>query len=115
MAYNEDLGNRIREALAQRSDVTEQKMFGGLAFMISGNMCVGVSGPDGRMLVRVGKEAHDEAMAQPYASVMDFTNKPMKGFIYVEAAGVESDADLKAWVKRGLAFVETLPPKQKKK
>jgi TfoX/Sxy family transcriptional regulator of competence genes len=109
MAYNEQLGNRLREAFLERDGVTERKMFGGLAFMVDGNMCCGVTG--GALMVRVGKEGYAAAIQQPYARPMDFTGRVMKGFVYVDAAGIASDKDLMEWVQRGLAYVLTLPPK----
>ncbi|MDX1415574.1 MAG: TfoX/Sxy family protein [Candidatus Promineifilaceae bacterium] len=109
MAYNESDGFRIREALANQSAVTERKMFGGLAFMVSGHMCVGLVKEN--LMVRVGKEQYEEALAQPFAREMDFTGRPMKGMIFVDPDGYHSDEDLKAWVDRGLAFVTSLPPK----
>ncbi len=109
MAYDEGLAARIREALATTDDVTERKMFGGIAFMCSGNMAVGVIGNDA--MVRVGPDAHDEALARPHARIMDFSNRPMRGFVYVEPAGVATDAALAEWVAAGVAFAESLPPK----
>ena len=81
----------------------------GLAFLLRGNMCVGIVGSD--LMVRVGPEAHDDALRRPHARPMDFTGRPMKGFVYVAAAGYESDADLRDWVARGVAFASSLPPK----
>lgn len=109
MAYDERLAQRIREVLATRSDVVEKKMFGGLAFMLRGNMCCGVTRDD--MMVRVGPEAYEEALALPHAREMDFTGKPLKGFVYVGQEGFESDDDLLAWVGRGVNFALSLPAK----
>ncbi len=109
MAYDEALAARIREALVTADDVTERKMFGGIAFMRSGNMAVGVIGTE--VMVRVGPEAHDEALARPHVRVMDFSNRPMRGFVYVEPDGVATDADLAEWVAAGVSFAESLPPK----
>ena len=109
MAYDEGLAQRIRETLAETGGVVEKKMFGGLAFMLGGNMCVGVNGDD--LMVRVGPEAWAEALAQPHAREMDFTGKPLRGFVYVAPAGFESDADLEAWVERGVRFASSLPAK----
>jgi len=110
MAYDEGLAQRLREYFEDRQDVVEKKMFGGIAFMVRGNMSVGVSNT-GQLMVRVGKESHDEAMARPHARPMDFTGHKMKGFIFVEPAGYESDEDLAGWVDRSLDFVLTLPEK----
>ena len=84
-------------------------MFGGLAFMVSGNMCCGVVG--GELMARVGPEQYEEALQEPYAREMDFTGKPMKGFVYVGVQGFVSDEDLKAWVVRCEQFVSGLPAK----
>lgn len=109
MAYDEGLAQRIREALDERSDVAEKKMFGGLAFLVAGNMCVGVVGED--LMVRVGPDVYSDALREPHARKMDFTGRPMKGFLYVAAEGIESDAALGRWVDRGLRFASSLPPK----
>ena len=110
MAYDEGLAQRLREYFLERQDVVEKKMFGGIAFMVRGNMSVGVSNT-GQLMVRVGKEGHDEAMAQPHTNPMDFTGKKMKGFVYVAPEGYEADEDLAGWVQRSLDFVLTLPAK----
>ena len=109
MAYDEDLANRIREALASRDDVTERKMFGGLAFMAGGHMCCGVTGS--ALMLRLGPEGSEAALDEPHTRPMDFTGRPLTGFVYVEPDGTSSDADLKRWVERAEAFVATLPPK----
>lgn len=109
MAYDEGLAQRIREALTEQHDIAEKKMFGGVAFMLAGNMCCGVS--DENLMVRVGPGAYQDALAQPHARPMDFTGKPLKGFVYVDSAGFEADEDLAAWVGRGVAFASSLPAK----
>ncbi len=109
MAYDEELAARIRARMDDPLGVSERKMFGGIAFMVYGNMCVGVVGRD--LMVRVGADDYERAVAEPYARAMDFTGKPLNGFIYVDADGVESDAQLDAWLDRARAFVSTLPPK----
>ena len=86
------LAERIRGALRGRDGVTERKMFGGIAFMVGGNMAVGVIRDD--LMVRVGPDAHDEALAQPHVRVMDFAHRPMKGMIYVAPDGVATDPEL---------------------
>lgn len=111
MAYDEDLADRVRELMASRRGVTEQKMFGGIAFMLDGKMAVGVNKND--LLVRVPVEEHDKAIEQPGARTMDFTNRPMKGFVFVAPAGTKG-ASLKKWVERSASYVETLPAKKKK-
>jgi TfoX/Sxy family transcriptional regulator of competence genes len=109
MAYDQGLAQRIREALDERSDVAEKKMFGGLAFLLAGNMCVGVVGDD--LMVRVGPHAYDEALREPHARKMDFTGRPMKGLLFVATEGLEADADLRRWLERGIRFAAALPPK----
>ncbi len=84
-------------------------MFGGLTFMVSGHMCCGIVGDE--LMVRVGPEAYEDALRQPHAREMDFTGKALKGMVYVGVEGVEQDDDLADWIGRGLAFVQTLPPK----
>jgi TfoX/Sxy family transcriptional regulator of competence genes len=109
MAYNEELVFRIREILSDRTDVEEKKMFGGLTFMVSGNMCVGVSKDS--LMVRVGPDQYDNSLAQPHSRPMEFTGRSMKGFVFVDADGLASKEDLEAWVERGLNFVQTLSAK----
>lgn len=109
MAFDEGLAQRLREILAERDDVVEKKMFGGLAFMLSGNMCCGVVGDE--LMARVGPEQYESALKHPYARKMDFTGKPLKGFVYVAREGIMSDQDLQAWVGRCEKFVCSLPSK----
>jgi TfoX/Sxy family transcriptional regulator of competence genes len=110
VAYDEALAERVRAVLGEDPRLHEQKMFGGLAFMISGNMCVGIVGDD--LMVRVGKDAYEDALAQPHAREMDFTGKPMRGIVYVDARGTVTDDALEAWVDRGLDFAGSLPRKR---
>ena len=84
-------------------------MFGGVAFMVDGNMAVGVAGDE--LMVRVGKDAHEQAVALPGARIFDLSAKPMRGWVVVGQEGIASDADLDAWIERGVAFAETLPSK----
>lgn len=110
MAYDETLAQRIREALWGRPSITEKKMFGGLAFLREGLMLVGVSGES--LMARVGKHNHADSLARAHVRDMDFTGRPMKGYVYVDAPGLKSDADLEFWLARCEAFVSTLPPKK---
>jgi len=110
VAYNEVLADQIRAALAGRQDITERKMFGGIAFMMRGNMFCGVMKDN--LMVRVGPEHHEEALAQPYARPMDFTGRPLKGMIYVEPEGYQADKALEWWVEQGLRFALLLPTKK---
>ena len=108
MAYDEKLAVRIRKLVAEEPGVAERKMFGGLAFMRGGNMFCGPIGDN--LMVRVGAAAYDEALAQPHARPLDFTGRPMKGMVHVDAAGLNGDS-LAGWVERGLSFARTLPAK----
>jgi hypothetical protein len=109
VAYDEALADRIREVLGGHPGIGERKMFGGLAFLLDGNMSVGIIGEE--LMVRVGPDAWADALAQPHAREMDFTGKSMKGFVYVGPDGVAEDEDLARWVDRGLDFAGSLPPK----
>jgi len=109
MAYDEKLADRLRGAFGRIQSVTERRMFGGITFMVRGNMCCGVV--DDRLMVRVGPVAYDKAVKLSHAGPMDFTGKSMRGFVYVAPEGVRTARQLQAWVQRGLDFVHTLPAK----
>jgi TfoX/Sxy family transcriptional regulator of competence genes len=109
MPYDEQLADRIRCLLNGNDCVTEKKMFGGLAFMVNGHMCCGATGSN--LVVRTGPEGLEDALAQPHARPMDFTGRPMKGFVYVAPLGYKKDSDLRAWIRRGLDFVLCQTPK----
>ena len=109
MAYDEDLADRVRAFLAGRSGVREQKMFGGLCFMLNGNMACGVLGSE--LVVRVGREKHEEALARPHSRPFDMTGRPMRSFVYVSADRIANDAALAEWACRGVAYAGSLPPK----
>lgn len=109
MAYDEGLAQRLRERLVEVSPVREMKMFGGLAFLVDGNMCVGVIG--GELIARVGVDAVEAAMARPGARLFDFTGRPMKGWVVVDDEGLDDDEALATWVDDALRFARTLPPK----
>ena len=109
MAYDEGLAQRIRDVLVDQDGLVEKKMFGGVAFMVHGNMACGVVKED--LMVRVGPDAYDEALDQPHARPMDFTGKPMRGMVYVDGGGLEEEEDLAGWVQRGLDFALSLPSK----
>ena len=109
MAYNEELALRIRQLLGEQTGIVERKMFGGLCFMAHGNMLGGVMGDE--IIVRVGAERYEDALQLPHAREMDFTGRPMRGFVVVGIDGVSSDDDLASWVERGLEFALSLPPK----
>jgi hypothetical protein len=109
MAYDEGLAERIRDALRGCSEVSERKMFGGLAFMLGGNMTIGIVGDT--LMARVGPLRYADALVLPHVRPMDFTGKPMKGYVYVDPLGIEADAALERWIAACSAFVATLPPK----
>jgi TfoX/Sxy family transcriptional regulator of competence genes len=111
MAYDEDLANRIRELIAGEPDVTEQRMFGGLAFLIGGNMSVAASGQGGLML-RVDPEETDALLEKPHAQPFEMRGREMKGWLRVDAEGVQTKGQLAPWVKRGVAYARSLPPKR---
>lgn len=109
MAYDEQLAARTRAAVGKGAGISEREMFGGVCFMVHGNMFVGIVKDE--LMVRVGKDAHDDAIAQPYARTMDFTGRPMRGYVFVAAKGLVKDAAVAAWVERGRAHGQTLPAK----
>jgi len=109
MAYDEAVAKRVRSTLGKTQDVVEKKMFGGVAFMVRGNMCCGVI--DDRLLLRVGPDGYEAAQSRPHVKPMDFTGRPMKGFVYVEPKGFASAGDLKAWIARAMQFALSLPAK----
>ena len=109
MAYDEGLAERIRGLLDERSDVSETRMFGGIAFMVRGHMAVGVVKDD--LMVRVGAEAYDALVQELHARRMDFTGRPMKGFVYVASTGLETDIALQNWVAHGVRYAASLPGK----
>ena len=107
---DEGLLLRLREVFETVPDYSEKRMFGGICFMVAGNMCCGVGKHDGLML-RVGPDQYESLLEKEYAREMDFTGRPMKGFLFVDEAGISEDDDLADWVSRALSFVQTLPPK----
>jgi len=109
MAYEEQLAIRVRRILAGRRDIEEKAMFGGLAFMARGHMCCGLV--NDRLMVRVDQDAYDSLLDAPGVRPMDFTGKPMRGFLYVAGAGISTPKKLHTWVSRALAFAASLPPK----
>jgi len=110
MAYDEELAHRVREQLARERGVSEKAMFGGLAFLLRGNMSVGLSS-GGELMVRVGPDGTDAALARPHARLFEMTGRPMRGWILVAPAGVKTERQLAAWVSRGVQFARTLPAK----
>lgn len=109
MAFSEELALRVRQSLGEQTSVTERKMFGGLCFMVHGNMLGGVMGDE--IIVRVGADRYEDALKQPHTREMDFTGRPMRGFVIVASEGIASDERLDEWVRRGVQFATSLPPK----
>lgn len=112
MAYDEGLAYRVHELLEDWPGFTEKKMFGGLCFLIHGNMAGGIV--ENELMLRVGPDNYDECLALDHAREMDFTGRAMKGMIYVGEEGIAEDEDLEAWVERGYRFASSLPPKKSK-
>jgi TfoX/Sxy family transcriptional regulator of competence genes len=110
MAYDEDLANRVRELISLESGLTEKKMFGGLAFLLNGHMSVGVSGQGG-LMVRVDPEETDALVAKPHARPFEMRGREMQGWLRVDAEGVRTKRQLEPWVRRGVAYARSLPPK----
>lgn len=109
MAYEERLAQRVRDVLADQPGLVERKMFGGVAFMLQGNMACGVMNDE--LIVRVGPEKYPAAKTKPHTREFDFTGRPMKGFIVVTPEGHGSDEALEEWVRRGAEFALSLPAK----
>lgn len=109
MAYDDKLAARVRAVLADRQDVTERHMFGGLTFMVAGHMCCGVNGDE--LILRLGPERAAEALGGPHTRPMDFTGRPLRGFVTVDPQGLAGRA-LARWVREAVAWAESLPPKQ---
>jgi TfoX/Sxy family transcriptional regulator of competence genes len=112
MSYDEGIAERVRIALAGQEGVVEKKMFGGLAFMLRGNMCCGVQGTD--LMLRVGADGYAAALEEPDARKMDFTGKALSGFIYVDQTLADARERLPLWLDRALEYIATLPSKQGK-
>jgi len=109
MAYDEGLATRVRALLDEQPGVAEKQMFGGLAFLVHGNMACGVRGED--LIVRVAADTAETAMGEPGVRPFDLTGRPMKGWLLVDPGGHAEDEDLRRWVDRGLAYAGSLPPK----
>lgn len=111
--YSEHLADRIRAALSDRDDVVEKKMFGGIAFMVAGSMAIGILGED--LMARVGAERYEAALERPHVKVMDFTGRPLKGFVRVEAKGIATAATLKKWIAETVAYATSPEQREKQK
>ena len=111
MGYDNTTAERVRRVLSRRRGVVEKKMVGGLSFMVNGSMCCGVRGT--ALMVRVGPEAREWALAQPHVQTMKFAGRPLGGFVCVDPEGFRTDTALTTWVQRGIDFVTALPAKRK--
>lgn len=109
MAYDEKLAQRVRLILMERSELVEKKMFGGVGFLVNGNMACGINGD--QLIVRMSEAEFNHAITQPHVRVFDLTGRPMKGWVFVGSSAIAGDNDLKIWVERGLQFARGLPPK----
>jgi len=109
MAYDEALARRIQSKIFVLDNLTTKKMFGGVGYMISGNMAVGVY--KDYLIVRVGLDHYDDLLAEPCAKVFDITGRAMKGWIMVDSRGLQSDGALEFWINKGIEFASSLPPK----
>lgn len=112
MAYDEDLANRVRELLADESGVSERKMFGGLAFLVNGNMAVSASGRGG-LLARVDPAATAKLLSRRHVTLMEMGGRAMDGWLRVDDEGVRTKRDLASWVNRSVSYARGLPPKRK--
>jgi TfoX/Sxy family transcriptional regulator of competence genes len=111
VAYDEDLAGRIRELIGAEDDLREKKMFGGLAFLIGGNMAVAASGQGG-LMVRCDPAGTDKLVAKPHASRMVMRGREMDGWLRVAGEGVKTKRSLEPWVKLGVTYARSLPPKR---
>ena len=107
MAFDESLARGIRDALARKKNIEEKKMFGGVGFLLNGNMLVGVWKDS--LIVRIGPEVYEDVLLEPHVTEFDITGRPMKGWVLVEPEGVEDDEQLKNWIQQAVKFVGNLP------
>ncbi len=111
MAYDEDLAGRVRELVAQEPELSEMRMFGGLAFLIGGHMAVSVSGQGG-LMIRFDPAQTEQLVAKPHARPFEMRGRPMDGWLRVDAEGVRTKRQLERWVARGVSYARSLPPKR---
>lgn len=109
MAFDEKLAERIRKQLAKQDGLVEKRMFGGVAFLLNGNMCCGVH--KDALMVRLEPEATETALRRPHTRIFDLTGRPMKGWILVDAEGIQTSGGLKKWIDQGVAYAASLPAK----
>ena len=110
MAFDEKLADRVRSQLGSRRGLAEKKMFGGLAFLLYGNMCCGVHGDE--LIVRIAPEQTDEALSQRHTRIFDLSGRPMKGWILVQTPGLKTHAALAKWIGMGVEYASSLPAKK---
>ena len=111
VAYDEQLADRIRELIGDQPGISEQRMFGGLAFLVAGSMSVAASGQGG-LMVRIDPEAGEALLAKPHVRPFEMRGRPMRGWLRVDADGVRTKRQLEPWVKRGVGYARSLPPKR---
>ena len=109
MAYDEELAKRVKTMIGNTAGFVEKKMFGGVGYLIHGNMACGVNGD--RLIVRLEPQEYEMALGKPFVSIFDMTGRPMKGWVTVAPEGLRTQTELKAWVEQGVAFAQTLPHK----
>lgn len=109
MAYDEFLAERVRRTIGRERGITEKKMFGGLAFMLHGNMACGIVGE--KLMLRLGEDGAGSAMREPHVKPMDFTGKPIKTMAFIDPEGIEGEGELAHWIDKALAFTRALPEK----
>jgi TfoX/Sxy family transcriptional regulator of competence genes len=109
VAFDDALATRIRNALPGGESVIEKRMFGGIAFLLNGNMCCGVHGDE--LIVRLDPAAAEDALGEPHVRVFDLTGRPMKGWVLIASNGLEAETELQSWVARGVEFAASLPAK----
>lgn len=110
MAIDEALAARVRQALGKRGGIAEKRMFGGVAFLLNGNMSVGLHGTE--LIVRVDPDEGEQALTEPNVRRFDLTGRPMKGWLLVAPGGLATDRELRRWVDAGVKFAASLPPKK---
>lgn len=109
MAYDLELAQRVAQLLKSRRGVAQRRMFGGVCFLLNGHMCCGVE--KSRLMVRVGSEQYEAALGKRHAKPMDFTGRPLNGFVFVMPEGLRTREALKGWVNLGVRYAASLPPK----
>lgn len=111
MPFDDKLANRVRKILEKTEGLSEKKMFGGICFLVNGNMALGLVNND--LMIRVKPDDSEKLLSSPHVRKMDFTGRPLKGYLYIGAKGTESDKDLRKWVMKGIEFALSLPARKK--